>query len=71
MKGNYKELTFTVYSDSGCTLSVKGDNDSLIKAIPVEAEAIPQTYTVSVANVQQLFLGCGSKQVYIVNAIIK
>ncbi|MPM72807.1 hypothetical protein SDC9_119783 [bioreactor metagenome] len=71
LKGDYEELTFTVYSDYNCTLSVKGDNDSLIKAIPIEGIALPATYTVSVANVQQLCLYCSSGQMYIVNATIK
>ena len=54
--GKYETLTFQAYSANpkDLTLTVYGDNDSVLAEIVLKARAVPQTYTVELFNTTQL-----------------
>ena len=52
--GKYKTLTFKAYTNEDTTLTVKGDNDSLLGEFKLTAGQTPQTFTVDLLNTTQL-----------------
>ena len=52
--GKYKTLTFKAYTNEDATLTVKGDNDSLLGEFKLTAGQTPQTFTVDLLNTTQL-----------------
>ena len=52
--GKYKTLTFKAYTNEDATLTVKGDNDSLLGEFKLAAGQTPQTFTVDLLNTTQL-----------------
>lgn len=52
--GTYHTLTFQAYSSHDVTLSVYGDNDTLLGEFPLKGSQVPQTFTVSVEGTKEL-----------------
>lgn len=52
--GKYKTLTFKAYTNEDATLTVKGDNDSLLGEFKLAAGQTPQTFTIDLLNTTQL-----------------
>lgn len=52
--GKYKTLTFKAYTNEDTTLTVKGDNDSLLGEFKLTAGQTPQTFTIDLLNTTQL-----------------
>lgn len=52
--GKYKTLTFKAYTNEDATLTVKGDNDSLLGEFKLAAGQTPQTFTIDLLNTAQL-----------------
>ena len=52
--GKYKTLTFKAYTNEDATLTVKGDNDSLLGEFKLTAGQTPQTFTIDLLNTKQL-----------------
>lgn len=52
--GKYKTLTFKAYTNEDTTLTVKGDNDSLLGEFKLTAGQTPQTFTIDLLNTKQL-----------------
>lgn len=52
--GKYKTLTFKAYTNEDATLTVKGDNDSLLGEFKLAAGQTPQTFTIDLLNTKQL-----------------
>lgn len=52
--GKYKTLTFKAYTDIDITLTVKGDNDSVLDEFELKGGEVPQTFTVNLLNTTQL-----------------
>ena len=52
--GKYKTLTFKAYTNEDATLTVKGDNDSLLGEFKLTGGQTPQTFTVDLLNTTQL-----------------
>ncbi|USF25588.1 hypothetical protein N510_000500 [Firmicutes bacterium ASF500] len=53
--GKYTSLTFQVYAAHDVTLTVYGDNQSVLAEIPVTGAAVPKTITVPLFNTTELF----------------
>lgn len=53
--GKYSSLTFQVYSKDGVTLTVYGDDQSVLAEIPVTGGAAPKSVTVPLFNTTELF----------------
>lgn len=52
--GKYSSLSFKVYSSKDTTLTVKGDNDSVLGEYNLIGGQVPQTITVDLQNTTQL-----------------
>lgn len=52
--GKYKTLTFKAYTNEDATLTVRGDNDSLLGEFKLTAGQTPQTFTIDLLNTKQL-----------------
>lgn len=52
--GKYDTLTFQAYSDKDTTLTVKGDNDSVLAEFNLIGGQTPQTFTVNLLGTTQL-----------------
>ncbi len=54
--GKYGELTFQVYAEADATLTVKGDNDSVLGQYSLMGGQVPQTIQVDIHGTTQLTL---------------
>lgn len=52
--GKYSTLTFKVYSSKDCTLTIKGDNGSILGEYALKGGQVPQTVIVNLLNTTQL-----------------
>lgn len=52
--GKYTKLTFKAYSDKDATLTIKGDNGSVLAEFKLTGGQVPQTFTVDLLNTTQL-----------------
>lgn len=52
--GKYSTLTFKAYANKDVTLTVMGDNDSVLGTFDLKGQQIPQTFTVNLENTSQL-----------------
>lgn len=52
--GKYQSLTFKVYSNLDTTLTVKGDNDSILGEYEIVGGKVPQTISVNLLGTTQL-----------------
>lgn len=52
--GKYTTLTFKAYSDKDATLTIKGDNGSVLAEFNLTGGKVPQTFTVDLLNTTQL-----------------
>lgn len=74
--GKYTTLTFQVYADHDTTLTVSGDNGSVLGQYTLKGEQAPQTITVNLLNTTQLTFQRGAMtetdcSVYIFNAYLE
>ena len=78
--GKYGTLTFKVYTDKDVSLTVKGDNDSVLGEFSLKEGQVPQTLTVDLRNTAQLTFACdkvreesyytGNANTYIFDAVL-
>lgn len=52
--GKYSTLTFKAYANFDTTLTVKGDNDSVLGEFSLKGGQVPQTFTVDLKDTMQL-----------------
>lgn len=61
--GKYATLTFKAYSDTDTTLTVMGDNDSVLGEFSLKGGQVPQTFTVDLRSTTQLTFQRGATPV--------
>lgn len=54
LEGKYNTLTFQAYSDKDTTLTICGDNESVLAKYNLKGGEVPQTYTVELMGTRQL-----------------